>query len=189
MCLSPASVLADSQAWSVQPADADAAYSLDTYRDLVREYGEAALFKGGHPQHLTSSIFVLSTDLTEILLAFHKKAHMWLQFGGHLEREDASLAAAAWREGIEESGLAAFADFSPDPSDIDIHELSGGFGAVCREHWDVGFVALADREAGVVVSEESVDVRWFPVDNLPDAGAGDMYPRVGAAVAHAESYF
>ncbi|NLW13500.1 MAG: NUDIX domain-containing protein [Trueperella sp.] len=189
MMMTPDSVLNDLHAWSVTPADDGARYSLETFRGLVHEYGEGALFKGGHPMHLTSSLFVLSTDLTEVLLTFHKKAEMWLQFGGHLEREDASLAAAAWREGSEESGLEAFADFSPIPSDIDIHELGGGFGAICREHWDVGFVALAERDAVVVVSDESHDVRWFPVDQLPDSGAGDMNPRVRTAVNHARSHF
>lgn len=189
MTMTPESVLADMRGWRVSPADDDATYSLDTYRELVRDYGDGALWKGGHPMHLTSSLFVLSTDLTQILLAFHKKAHMWLQFGGHLEREDASLAAAAWREGREESGLEAFSDFSPAPSDIDIHELGGGFGALCREHWDIGFVALAEADAAVVVSDESDDVRWFDVDNLPDSGAGDMYPRVRAAIAHARAQF
>lgn len=189
MTLTPESVLAEMSQWSVQPTNVGAAYSLDTYREHVREHGEAALFKGGQPAHVTSSILVLSTDLTEVLLTFHKKANMWLQFGGHLERSDRSLAAAAWREGLEESGLDTFTAFSYEPSDIDIHALGGGFDALCREHWDIAFVALANRDSAVVVSDESHDVRWFPVDELPDAGAGDMYPRVRAAIAHARSQF
>lgn len=189
MTMTPDSVLADMREWRVSPADDDAQYSLASYRELVERQGDGALWKGEHPAHLTSSLFVLSTDLSQVLLAFHKKAHMWLQFGGHLERADSSLADAALREGREESGLSAFSRFSDQPCDLDIHELGGGFGSICREHWDIGFVALAERDAVVAVSEESDDVRWFDVDNLPDAGAGDMYPRVRAALAHARAKF
>ncbi|VEI13271.1 NUDIX hydrolase [Trueperella bialowiezensis] len=163
------------------------AHRLSDFRELVLEHGEGALFKGTHPRHITASLFVLSTDLSQILLAEHKKAKMWLQFGGHLERADASLADAALREGREESGLAEFVHVLPEPCDFDIHELGGGFGAICREHWDVGFVALADADAPVVVSSESENVRWFPVADLPDGGAGGMAERVQSALARAKA--
>jgi hypothetical protein len=35
-------------------------------------------------------------------------------------------------------------------------------------HLDVRFVATAEREADHRVSEESLDVRWWPVDALPE---------------------
>lgn len=183
-------VLAALESWrgSVAPADPDASYTLDDYVRLVREGGEAALWKGLAERHVTSSLFVFCPDLSEILLDFHKKAGMWLQFGGHLERADESLPAAALREGIEESGLAGFVAFSDVPSDIDVHALGGGF-SVCREHWDIGFVAIADRDAVVQVSDESERLGWFPVDDLPDGGAGNMYPRVQAALRHAREVF
>jgi hypothetical protein len=36
-------------------------------------------------------------------------------------------------------------------------------------HYDVRFLALAPADAVHAVSEESLDVRWFPVDALPSA--------------------
>ncbi|AZR01270.1 NUDIX domain-containing protein [Trueperella pyogenes] len=182
-------VLAALESWrGILPANPNATYHLDDYLALVREGGESALWKGLAPRHLTASLFVLSPDLTEILLDFHKKAGMWLQFGGHLEHDDASLPAAALREGREESGLSSFVAFSEVPCDLDVHSLGGGFTA-CREHWDVGFVALARRDAVVNVSDESERLGWFPVDDLPDGGAGNMSTRVAAATQHARRVF
>lgn len=186
--LNPADVLSELQAWRVAPADPNATYTLDDYRALVRERGEGALFKGACREHLTASLFVLNRELTHILLALHKKAGMWLQFGGHLERTDASLTAAGWREGLEESGLAGYSDFLERPSDIDIHQLGDGFAGVCSEHWDVGFVAIADSASEVAVSAESAEIGWFPIADLPGGSAGNMYPRVAAAVARARDY-
>ena len=41
-----------------------------------------------------------------VLLTLHAKAGRWFQFGGHCEPGDPTLAGAALREAIEESGLA-----------------------------------------------------------------------------------
>ena len=50
------------------------------------------------------------------------------------------------------------------------------------QHLDVRFLAVADPDATHVVSDESLDVRWWPVDALP-ATFDDMYALVDAAVA------
>ncbi len=34
-------------------------------------------------------------------------------------------------------------------------------------HWDVGYVAIAPADSVPVVSDESDDVAWWPVDALP----------------------
>jgi hypothetical protein len=50
----------------------------------------------------------------------------------------------------------------------------------------VRFLAVAPDGAGHAVSEESLDVRWWPVDDLPDDGA-EMRELVETALARAQA--
>lgn len=70
------------------------------------------------------------------------------------------------RAGIEESGVSDLRLLSHVPVDFDRHELHGNF--VCHAHWDIGFAFVADPTVPPEVSHESIDVAWFPVDDLPD---------------------
>lgn len=136
------------------------------YESFVRTTGDPALARDGGPEHLTGSCFVLTPDLSRVLLCFHRKGQFWVQLGGHVEAGDASVAAAAYREAREEGGIAELRPFGDVPLDLDRHALSSGFGT-CRVHWDVGYVAFADVDAVPVVSLESEAVAWFDVDELP----------------------
>ena len=136
------------------------------YLSFVRTTGDLALARNGGPEHLTGSCFVLSPDLSRVLLCFHRKGQFWVQLGGHVEPGDASVAVAAYREAREEGGIAELRPFGGVPVDLDRHSLSNGFGA-CRVHWDVGYVAFADGDAVPVVSLESEAVAWFDVEGLP----------------------
>ncbi|MFE5774267.1 NUDIX hydrolase [Brachybacterium sp. NPDC056505] len=151
----------------------------DAYLAFVRGQGEAALWKGLAPEHVTASTFVFSPDGAQVLLCFHRKGGFWVQVGGHLEQEDASLADAALREAREESGLEGLALATASITDLDRHELAGAF--TCRAHWDIGFTAIADPSARIVVSEESRDVRWFAVDSLPSGLAPRCARRIEVA--------
>lgn len=119
-----------------------------------------------HPDHLTASALVLSADRTHALLTLHAKAHQWFQFGGHCEPDDLTLADAALREATEESGIAGLR-LDPVPLRLDEHAVPfcGTRGGV--HHLDVWFLAIAPAAAQAVVSVESLDVRWWPLDALP----------------------
>ena len=151
--------------------------------EFVSLRGDDALWKSGGPEHLTASCYVFSSDLRQVLLTHHKKGGFWVQFGGHLEAVDVSLADAARREGREESGIRDLQLSDDRVMDLDRHELHGGF--TCAVHWDVGFVAIASPAAAVVVSSESVDVRWFPVKTLPRAVPPGFAERLAAIRARA----
>ncbi|WP_377641070.1 NUDIX hydrolase [Oryzobacter terrae] len=138
-----------------------------------------AVAKAGPPAHLTGSCVVLDGSGEQVLLTHHRKADAWFQLGGHLEAGDGSLWEAARREGREESGLATL-DPLPHPVQLDRHVLVGSFGR-CHEHLDVRYAAVAAEGARAVVSDESHDVRWWPVDGLPPGTAAELAPLVSAA--------
>lgn len=143
------------------------------------------LTRGCRPDHLTASTLVLSTDGEHVLLTLHAKAHRWFQLGGHVEPGDASLAAAALREAAEESGLGTLA-LDPEPVQLSEHAVPfcGPHGDV--RHLDVRFVAVAPPGATATVSDESLDVAWWPARALPDPEA-DLVELVDLARARLQS--
>ncbi|MEI2779149.1 MAG: NUDIX domain-containing protein [Tetrasphaera sp.] len=139
----------------------------------------SAVSKAGPPAHLTASCLVMSRDGERVLLHRHRKAGLWLQFGGHLEAEDAGLWEAAAREAREESGLDGL-DPLPGPIDLDRHLLGARFGS-CTEHLDVRYLALADAEEVPVASAESEEVAWWPAEDLPPGAGADLPRLIGVA--------
>lgn len=134
-----------------------------------------ALWRDGPAAHLTVSALVLDRDGERVLLTLHRKARAWFQLGGHCEPQDTGVHAAATREAREESGIEDLV-LHPTLVDLDRHALAGSFGR-CREHLDLRFVAVAPEGALPIVSVESLDLRWWPVDALPD-GCGADLPRL-----------
>jgi len=139
-----------------------------------------AMSKAGPPAHLTGSVIVLDDDGDAALLTLHRRARAWFQFGGHFEPGDASVWHAATREAREESGIADITAF-PEIAQLDRHLLSGDFGT-CREHLDIRFAARTSKSAESAVSTESIDVRWWPVDALPEGSREDLRPLVDAGL-------
>lgn len=141
------------------------------------------LRKACFPDHLTAGAIVVSHAGDAVLLNHHRKADAWLAFGGHIEPGDATLAGAARRELVEESGLTTF-DFDPSPLSLDEHPVDFCSDRGRVHHLDVRFLALAAPDDQHVVSEESLEVRWWPVTALPKTFE-DMYPLIDAAVERA----
>jgi 8-oxo-dGTP pyrophosphatase MutT (NUDIX family) len=135
------------------------------------------------PQHVTAGTLVLSKDGSEVLLNLHRKARRWFHFGGHCEEGDATLADVALREAREESGLSGF-DLHPWPLHLDAHVVPfcGDRGEVT--HLDVRYAAVAEDGALHQASEESLDVRWWPVKALPD-----VEPEMRWFIDHAREVF
>lgn len=178
-----AALARDLAAW--HPPTTGMARLRDDYLAFLDERGAGAADRERDREHLTSSCFVFTPDLSSILLCFHRKGQFWVQLGGHIENADASVSGAAFREAVEEGGIAVD-PLSVLPVDVDRHALSAGFGR-CAVHWDIGFAGTATAGSVPVVSDESDDVRWWPVDALPSAvpdGFGARMSRVVAAVTH-----
>ena len=133
------------------------------------------------PDHLTASTLILSDDGSQVLLTLHAKAGAWFQMGGHCEPGDATLAGAALREAVEESGIADL-DLDPRPVQLNAHPVPFCSPRGTVDHLDVRFVAVAPESSRHTVSEESLDVRWFPWDALPTQDA-DMHDLVRLARA------
>ncbi len=140
-----------------------------------------ALTRACRPHHLTASMLVLDESRTRVLLTLHAKSGRWFQLGGHPEAADATLAGAALREALEESGLLPHElDAAPMPVLLDEHPVPFCGPGEGVHHLDVVFAGVARDGARHEVSDESLDVAWWPVDDLPN-------PELAAFVAATQS--
>ncbi|MFG2316569.1 MULTISPECIES: NUDIX hydrolase [Streptomyces] len=112
--------------------------------------------------HLTASAMVIDPSRERVLLTLHKKMRMWLQMGGHCEPADETLARAALREATEESGIAGLTLLPGGPVRLDRHHTP------CAWHLDVQYAAVAPEGAVEAISDESLDLRWFPYAEVAD---------------------
>lgn len=163
------------QSW--QPPDADQSALRDEYLAFLAEHPDA-MARACDPGHLTSSALVLDEDGTRVLLTLHPKVGRWLQLGGHNEVGDDSVREAARREAREESGIDNVR-ISAHPARLDRHEVPcSGRRTV---HWDVQFLAWVPRDAQAVISEESDDLRWFDLTELPEGLDASVLALIDAA--------
>lgn len=135
------------------------------YVDHLRERPDG-LQKSCFPDHLTAGALVLSHDGSQVLLNLHRKARRWFAFGGHLEPADATLAGGALREATEESGLPDLV-VDPVPVHLSLHDVGFCSPRGTVRHFDVRFLARLGETTDPVVSDESLDLRWFRVDDVP----------------------
>ncbi len=150
------------------------------YLDHLAEHADA-LSRECHPDHLTASVLVVSADHTRVLLTLHHRLKRWLQTGGHCDPDDESIAGAALREGREESGIH---DITVDPSPVllSLHEVPACGPVRPSHHLDVQFVGVVPADAVAVISDESDDLAWFGVDDLPDEADQSVRDLIAAAM-------
>lgn len=120
------------------------------------------------PGHVTASTLVLRGHLNgapEALLTLHPRLGRWVQLGGHCEPSDGDIVSAALREATEESGIADLR-IDPELAAIHVHPVTCSLGVPTR-HLDLQFLAYAPDGARPVMSNESLDLRWWSLDTAP----------------------
>jgi len=162
-----------------QPENPQEAEDLAKIRQLIALQALRSFDRDNYaPGHITGSAWILSRDRQRALMTHHIKLQKWVQLGGHSDSDPDTLGVA-WREGKEESGLKSIRPISTDIFDLDVHLIPPHKDTPEHYHYDIRFLFEADdKEPFVRQEEESRDLRWVPLDEMPkfssEAGAQRM---------------
>jgi len=115
--------------------------------------------------HVTASAWVIDAAATHALLLHHAKLDCWVQPGGHIDDQDETVASAALREAVEETGLAGLALPAPSLFDVDIHAIPERKNEPAHLHYDLRYLIISPDTA-VTISAESLGARWNSVADL-----------------------
>lgn len=111
------------------------------------------------PGHITCTALVIHPAEPRVLMMHHHRLHRWLLPGGHVEAFDASLAAAAAREALEETAVVLDPHFEPVLAGIDVHGIPPKRDEPYHLHHDLiwCFRALSDA---IEQTDEAPRVAW-----------------------------
>lgn len=158
------------------PHDANEATMLAQIARFVAGY-ETCFERTLKVGHITGSAWIIDLDRSHALLTHHRKLDRWLQLGGHSDG-DANTLNVALREGQEESGLQTLRPVSEAIFDVDVHLIPARKDEPDHYHYDVRFLLEADRNIPLVISEESNELAWVPLEEIfnlaPDASIRRM---------------
>ncbi len=119
--------------------------------------------------HITASMLILNTERTRVLLMFHKKLQLWLQFGGHSDGDNDTLVTAI-REFHEESGIEIEPEIIGGIFDVDIHDIPADQKwRPTHQHYDILYLASIPEDTPFAMQIEEVDdIRWFDIDTISE---------------------
>ncbi|GAA3617582.1 hypothetical protein GCM10022223_37770 [Kineosporia mesophila] len=165
-----------------RPDGPDERFEQTAWLALLASTGDGLLRRTQAPAHLTASAAVLNEDGSQTCLVFHHKMRKWVQPGGHFEPDDTSGAQAAAREVVEETGLTGRVLGAP--------VLLSRHGAPCAPgvvdwHLDLQYL-MVTPVVEPTPSDESPQVKWWPVGELPDnlaSGVPELVHRAGQVLA------
>jgi 8-oxo-dGTP pyrophosphatase MutT (NUDIX family) len=118
-----------------------------------------------HPGHITCTAAVLHPNGRQFLLMHHHRHRRWLLPGGHVEESDVTLADAARREAIEETGVRIEPSGPALLSGMDVHGIPARKGEPFHLHHDLIFAFTAESD-GFVITEEAPQVAWCGLDEF-----------------------
>jgi len=130
--------------------------------------------------HLCVTNWVADPGAGSVLLVRHDRLG-WATCGGHVERGEPLVAAAA-RELAEETGLVAGVTATLWPVPLFVHRTGAAGTGEAHVHWNVAFGWTA-RVGTPLTAEAGRPAAWFPNSALPADGPDDLAAGIAALFA------
>ncbi|MDO4973604.1 MAG: NUDIX hydrolase [Eubacteriales bacterium] len=137
------------------------------------DHNPDAFLRSNTLAHMTASAWVVNPARDKVLMVYHKLYGSWSWTGGHADGET-DLLAVALREVREETGVehlrpVSTAIYSLESLTVDGHEKRGAYVS-SHLHLNVTYLIEADERDTLRVCEaENSGVRWFPLEEAPEA--------------------
>ncbi len=162
---------------SHEPSGREEAGSLAAMLDFVRGARDP-MSREASTSHVTGSAVIVRRGGGAFLLIHHRKLERWLQPGGHVDPEDASVLETALREAREETGAS---DVEAIPGEgileVDVHPIPARDGRPGHIHYDVRYLCGSAAEVGHGQEEEVAGVGWFTLDEALAIGVDGSLER------------
>lgn len=145
------------------PEDTVASHAITSW---IEQYKEFAFVKENLLWHITGSLFIVNPSHTKILLMFHKKLQMWIQFWGYADGE-ADIRNVAIREFHEESGVWVEPLLLWEIFHVDVHDIPEHKDKPKHIHFDIRYLWIIPDDSPISHQETEVDdIRWFNLDEV-----------------------
>ena len=142
--------------------------STDKTIAWIENHEDFAFTKANTNGHITASLLITNEEKTHVLLMFHKKLQIWIQFGGHTDGET-DVYAAAIREFHEESGIQYEPHVPKKIFRVDVHSIPVHKETSEHLHHDIMFLWTIPFDTPFQRQEDEVDdIRWFPIEGIED---------------------
>lgn len=134
------------------------------------EYGWNQYDRSNLVAHIVTDAWIINPERTKVLLVVHAASGAWLAPGGHADGNP-DVLESAWREAVEETGLARDALtpllghglFDINTGSVPTRQKPHGTEPI-HIHFDVCFAFEAREDAPLQISDESLELAWKPVE-------------------------
>ena len=128
------------------------------------------LTRDNHVAHMTASAWVVNPARDKVLMVYHNIYDSWSWTGGHADGE-ADLAAVAYREAQEETGIRDLKPLMDGPVSLEVITVDGhvkrGKYVSSHLHLNLTYLFEASEEQALTVKEdENSGVAWIPREEL-----------------------
>lgn len=113
--------------------------------------------------HITASAWVVDEENRRVLLVHHKKFHVWVQPGGHIDKGE-DVFSATLRELKEETGVSGAHE--PKVFDVDTHSISARSGEPAHIHYDIRVLVRVKSSTAHCVPPGEGEARWVDLDSV-----------------------
>ena len=123
--------------------------------------------------HITASAWIVNSERTKVLMAYHNIMQSWAWLGGHADGER-DLLKVALQEAREESGVKNIRPVTEDLFSVEMLTVDGhvkrGKYVNSHLHLNATYLLEADeRDELFVKADENSGVKWIPINEVQAA--------------------
>jgi len=120
--------------------------------------------------HVTSSAFVVNSEMNKILFIHHNIYNSWGWVGGHNDGNP-DLLGVAIKEAKEETGVTNITPYNENIISVDIiqveNHIKNGLFVGDHLHLNAAYLLIANEEDKLVIKkDENSGVKWFNIDEV-----------------------